>query len=379
MFFSPRMSVLGLYLFFIMDWISPSIQAIGSIVGGLFGKKGSDSAAKTQYKIAQETNAMNYKIAQENNAFNERMVDKMNEFNSAVNQRKRLEEAGLNPYLMMDGGSAGTATTAPTADTTSVQHAPDVASSISQGSIALGSSISNAASQIASQVYNSKIMDANVRKVNADAASSEQDKLYKEIQNQFAAARFITDLRLKRMQGDLTKQEYLYAKNSMEDRLDAVKFQNTVLGSQASYYNQLSGLYDVQRKIEEANLKWLPKEKQAALSATLQNALTMASQMHLNYAQAKSALALAALNFANEQGVRLDNKLKDSVFDLSVGLVENQYEKGRAEAGQYLGGYNLSSPNALVYGVGTGTRQLNGKERTPFVPTPHRKAKRYKK
>lgn len=362
-----------------MDWISPSLQVLGSIAGGLFGKKGSDNAAKIQYKIAQETNANNYRIAQENNAFNERMVDKMNEFNSAVNQRKRLEEAGLNPYLMMNGGSAGSATTAPVADTSSVQHAPDVASSISQGSIALGSSISNAASRIASQVYNSKLMDANIRKVNADAATSEQDKLYKEIQNRFAAAQFLTDLRLKRMQGKLTEQDYLFAKNSMEDRLDSVKFQNTVSGSQSSYYNQLAGLYDVQRKIEETNLKWLPQEKQAGLSATLQNTLTMASQMHLNYAQAKSALAMAALNFANEQNIRLDNKLKESVFDLSVGLVENQYEKGRAEAGQYLGGYNLSTPNALVYGVGTSGRKFQGKETTPFVPTPHRKAKKYKK
>lgn len=362
-----------------MDWISPLINGVGSLIGGFTAKKGSDYAAKIQYKIAQETNANNYKIAHENNAFNERMVDKMNDYNSAVNQRKRLEEAGLNPYLMMDGGSAGTATTAPTADTSSVQHAPDVASSISQGSIALGSSISNAASQIASQVYNSKLMDANIRKVNADAASSEQDKLYKEIQNQFAAAQFLTDLRLKRIKGDLSYQDYLYAKDSMQDRLDAVKFQNTVLGSQASYYNQLAGLYDVQRQIEEENLKWLPKEKQAALSATLQNTLTMASQMHLNQAQTKSALVMAALNYANAQGVRLDNKLKESVFDLSVGLVENQYEKGRAEAGQSLGGYNLSPENFLVYGAGTSGRRILGKEMTPFVPTPHRKARKYKK
>ena len=117
-----------------MDFISPAIQAFGSIAGGLFGKKGSDNAAKLQYKIAQETNANNYKIAQENNAFNERMVDKMNDYNSAVNQRKRLEEAGLNPNLMMNGGSAGIATSAPSADTSSVQQIPDVASSLSQGS-----------------------------------------------------------------------------------------------------------------------------------------------------------------------------------------------------------------------------------------------------
>lgn len=325
--------------------IAGGISALGSLGGGLIGKLGSDTASKTQYKIAQETNAMNYKIAQENNAFNERMVDKQNEYNSAKNQRKRLEEAGLNPYLMLDGGSAGVATSAPTADTSSVQQIPDVASSMSQGSQLLGSSISNAANQIANQVYNSDLMNANVRKVNADAATSEQEKLYKEIQNHFAAAQFITDLHLKRMQGKLTEQDYLFAKNSMEDRLDAVKFQNTLSGSQVSYYNQMAGLLDVQRKIEETNLQWLPAEKQAALSATLQNTLTMASQMHLNYAQAKSALAMSALNFAHEQGIRLDNKLKDSIFDLSVGLVENNYEQGLWQNEKSRMGFDIPSSN----------------------------------
>lgn len=350
--------------------IAGGIAGLGSLAGGLFGKKGSDKAAKIQYKIAQETNANNYKIAQENNAFNERMIDKQNEYNSAVNQRKRLEEAGLNPYLMLDGGNAGTATSAPTADTSSVQQIPDVASSMSQGSQILGSSISSAASQIANQVYNSKLMDANVRKVNADAATSEQDKLYKEIQNQFAAAQFLTDLRLKKMQGKLTEQDYLFAKNSMEDRLDALKFQNTLTGSQSSYYNQMAGLINVQRQIQETNLKWLPAEKQAALSATLQNTLTMCSQMHLNYAQAKSALSMAALNFANEQGIRLDNKLKDSVFDLSVGLVENQYKQGYALQDQYRRGLNLSVPQ---YGAAVVSTKSNP------TPPPPRKAKKYKR
>ena len=335
--------------------IAGGISALGSLAGGLIGKKGSDNAANTQYKIAQETNAMNYKIAQENNAFNERMFDKMNDYNSAKNQRKRLEEAGLNPYLMMDGGSAGIATSAPSADTSGTQVAPDVAGAMSQGSQLFGSSISDAANQIASQVYNSDLMNANVRKVNADAATSEQDKLYKEIQNHFAVAQFMTDLRLKRLQGKLTEQDYLFAKNSMEDRLDAVKFQNTLTGSQASYYNQMAGLLDVQRQIEEVNLKWLPVEKQAGLAATLQNTLTMASQMHLNEAQAKSAVAMAALTYAQEHGIKTDNKLKDSVFDLSVGLVENQYEQGLWQNEKSRMGFDIpwtNLPSSLVQHLG---------------------------
>lgn len=353
-----------------LSLLSPGISAIGSIAGGLFGKKGSDHAAKTQLQIARETNANNYRIAQENNAFNERMVDKMNEYNSAKNQRARLEEAGLNPYLMMDGGSAGTATTAPTADTSSVQSAPDVGGTIASGAQQLGSSISSAASQISQQVYNSSLQEANVRKANADASSSEQDALLKGIESQFAAQRFLLDLKLKEMQGKVSEQDYYYLRDSMQDRLDSVKFQNTLTGSQSSYYNQMAGLVDVQRQIEKTNLDWLPREKQAGLAATLQNVRTMVSQMHLNYAQAKNAYAMAALNYAQEAGVRINNRLQDSIFDLSVGMAENSYLKGYAEQEQYRRGLNLS---AFQYGAA-----LHSQSILP-VQKPPREAKKNKK
>lgn len=337
-----------------LSFLSPGISAIGSIAGGLFGKKGSDNAAKTQLQIARETNANNYRIAQENNAFNERMVDKMNEFNSAKNQRARLEEAGLNPYLMLDGGSAGTATTAPTADTSSVQSAPDVGSTIASGAQQLGSSISSAASQISQQVYNNSLQEANVRKANADASSSEQDALLKGIESQFAAQRFLLDLKLKEMQGKVSEQDYYYLRDSMQDRLDSIKFQNTLTGSQSSYYNQMAGLVDVQRQIEKTNLDWLPREKRAGLAATLQNVRTMVSQMHLNYAQAKNAYAMAALNYAQEAGVRINNKLQDSIFDLSVGMAENNYEQGLWTNEKSRMGFDIplnNLPGGLVQGV----------------------------
>lgn len=361
-----------------LSLVSPGISAIGNIVGGLFGKSGSDNAAKTQLRIAQETNANNYRIAQENNAFNERMFDKMNDWNSAKNQRARLEEAGLNPYLMLDGGSSGTATSAPTADNSSVQSAPDVGSTIASGAQQFGSSISSAASQISQQVYNNSLQQANVRKANADASSSEQDALLKSIESQFAAQRFLLDLKLKDYQGKISQQDYHYLRDSMQDRLDAVQFQNTLTGSQSSYYNQMAGLVDVQRHIEQTNLAWLPREKQAGLAATLQNVRTMVSQMHLNYAQAKNAYAMAALNYAQEAGVRLDTKLKDSIFDLSVGMAENKYEQGRADAAQHIFGFNLPTANSFVYNQAGNIRQVFGKKERSPLSTPRRKARKPK-
>lgn len=351
--------------------VVPSIiSGAGSLLGGLFGAGGSAKAAKYQLQAARETNQTNYLIAQENNAFNQRMWEKQNAYNSPVEQRRRLEQAGLNPNLMMNGGSAGTAETAPTADTSGIQQVPDVGSTIASGYQQFGNSLSNAASQIAGMVYNNGLQQANVNKAQAEAQSASQDARYKELQNQFAASQFLADLREKQYRGLIAKSDYVYLRDSLQDRLDAVKFQNTLTGSQSSYYNQMSGLIDVQRKIEQTNLEWLPREKQAGLAATLQNVRTMVSQMHLNYAQAKNAYAMAALNYAQEAGVRINNRLQDSIFDLSVGMAENQYLKGYAEQDQYRRGLNLSVPQYGAAVVSQGSYP---------TPKPPRKAKKYKK
>lgn len=346
------------------------IAGAGSLIGGLFSSSGSNKAAKYQLQAVRETNQANRDIAEQNNKFNERMWNLQNEYNTPQMQRARLEAAGLNPYLMMNGGSAGIAESAPTADTSGTQVAPDIGSTIAGGYQALGSSISSAASQIAQMSYQNDLQQANVAKTNAEAQNADLQNQYDSLRNEFAVANFLVNLRFKQKQGDISEYEANYLRDSMQDRLDAVKFQNTLTGSQSSYYNQLAGLTDVQRKIAQTNLDWLPREKQAGLAATLQNVRTMASQMHLNYAQAKNAYAMAALNYAQEAGVRINNRLQDSIFDLSVGMAENQYLKGYAEQDQYRRGLNLSVPQ---YGAAVVSQESNP------TPKPSRKAKNYKK
>ena len=112
------------------------------VVQGLTGLAGAGITAASNTAATIATNNANKQIAQMNNEFNEKMLQKQmdyntemyqqqlgdqwnfyndakqnqwdmfnatNEYNSASAQRERLEAAGLNPYLMMSGGSAGTA------------------------------------------------------------------------------------------------------------------------------------------------------------------------------------------------------------------------------------------------------------------------------
>lgn len=337
------------------DFGASLISGAGSLIGGLFSSSGSHYAARKQLQAVRETNQTNYQIAQDNNAFNERMWNLQNEYNTPSAQRSRLEAAGINPYLMLNGSSTGVAESAPTADQSGTQVAPDVGSTIAGGYQSMGNAISSAAAQIAQFAFQNDLQKANVAKTTADAKNADLQNEYDKLRNQFAAAQFLTDLRLKQKQGDISEYDANYLRDSMEDRLDSVKFQNTLLGSQSSYYNQLAGLTEIQHKIADTNLRWLDKEKQISIMVAIQNARTAASQMHLNYASAKNMIAMAGLNAANAAGVRIDNSLKNDIYDLSIGKAENEYEQGLWTNEKSRMGFDIpvtSLPGGFVKGLG---------------------------
>ena len=91
-----------------MSLLAGIATGIGALGGALFGKKSTDSANKTNLKINQMNNDFNAREAQKARDFQLDMWNKENEYNSASSQRKRLEEAGYNPY--MSDAQAGTAT-----------------------------------------------------------------------------------------------------------------------------------------------------------------------------------------------------------------------------------------------------------------------------
>lgn len=91
-----------------------------SILGNVFNVGSQRSANRANLQIARENNQFNEKMMEKQMAYNLDMFNRTNEYNSASSQRKRLEQAGLNPYMMMSGGNAGSAAntlgvTAPTA------------------------------------------------------------------------------------------------------------------------------------------------------------------------------------------------------------------------------------------------------------------------
>lgn len=90
-----------------MSVLAGIATGIGALGGALFGKKSTDSSNKTNLKINQMNNDFNAREAQKARDFQLDMWNRENEYNKASSQRKRLEEAGYNPY--MSDAQAGTA------------------------------------------------------------------------------------------------------------------------------------------------------------------------------------------------------------------------------------------------------------------------------
>lgn len=90
------------------DFASGLFGGLGTVISGAIGAKTTADTNKTNLKINQMNNDFNAREAQKARDFQLDMWNKENEYNSASSQRKRLEEAGYNPY--MSDAQAGTAT-----------------------------------------------------------------------------------------------------------------------------------------------------------------------------------------------------------------------------------------------------------------------------
>lgn len=89
------------------DFASGLFGGLGSVISGVVGAKSTSDANKTNLKINQMNNDFNAREAQKARDFQLDMWNRENQYNSASSQRKRLEEAGYNPY--MSDAQAGTA------------------------------------------------------------------------------------------------------------------------------------------------------------------------------------------------------------------------------------------------------------------------------
>lgn len=155
--------------------VIPLIAAGAKIASGVASGIGQNAAVnkanKFQAQLQREQNQWNLEQWNREKAFSEEMWNKENEYNSAVNQRKRLEQAGLNPYLMMNQGNAGIAQSVsiPSGQPAAPAFAPQIAD------YSYFSNMIDAAGSMFTQLLGTEgiIADNELKKVQAQYAEQE--------------------------------------------------------------------------------------------------------------------------------------------------------------------------------------------------------------
>lgn len=325
----------------------------GSIAGGLLGLGSSAIENSQNRQNVQETNRMNYKINQMNNQFNERMAiqqrnwqenmwNKENAYNTASAQRQRLEEAGLNPYLMMNGGSAGVAQSAGTGATAS-SSGNAVMQPFQADYSGIGSSIGNIFQYELMQSEKSQLQGARQL---ADAKAMETlsnidwGKLTDETRNYLRST-------------GLARAQLGYAKEQQE--VDNMAMTGLIMRAQRSGMlldNEAKGVLN----------KYLDQQQQLDLNVKAADYYQRMSSGYLSYAAAKKAIAEEALAAARTRGQNISNKVASRIAESQIAANIAANESSAAYHNEELK-LGLSQDNARSKNIEEWYRSRNEKKR----------------
>lgn len=251
--------------------IGGAANFFGSLFGGHSAAKAQRSANSTNLQIARETNQQNWNMMSYQNLWNEAQNEKLLAYNTPLEQMKRYDQAGINPYLaasqILPGNQQSqlTSAQAPAMQAAQVQPVTGMADAIQN-------SISNAAETM--------LKIAQARDINMDA--------------ELKRHAFSSDLEGRMWRNK--SEEYTYKSNRLRFDTDfkmqpldlALKNMNiTQAAAQTKNIERQTKLLEVQTQLADFDLGFKNKHAEEQFKAELANII---SQTNLNDESAKNLL-----------------------------------------------------------------------------------------
>lgn len=319
--------------------LSAGIGAAGSAASSVISNKGNAN-------IAQDSNAFNEKMFDKQMAYNKEMYQQQlgdqwkfyndakqnswdmfnatNKYNSASAQRERLEAAGLNPYLMMSGGSAGTATAQSSAQGSapSAQGVnPPTATPYSMDYSGVVQGLGMALDQI------SEMPDNSVKRAEADNL---------RIEGKYKAAKMLAEIvqmrtNAKTQEGRLALDKLIYSIDK-----DLKTSQMAVNSENIANMQAQRKLINVQTLFADKQLSWMDAQNKMDLAQKTadiqlkyaQGALTRKQVDHeiakIAETEVRTSLGIQeqTTNVLKQQGMRQENSFNEATFDDRVKSVK---------------------------------------------------------
>lgn len=266
-----------------------------------------NSVNKQNMKINQMNNEFNAAEAEKARQFQLDMYNRVNEYNTASAQRQRLENAGLNPYLMMNGGSAGVAQSSGSSSPASA--APPL--SMSRADF---SGIDNTLATGIELALRGKETSANVNYLGALKSQAEAQ-----------ANRTLQDI-------DWFKLEPTYKEWSRQTGLMRMQLGYDTDKQNLSNMRWTENLMRVQRsnllQDEETKKilnKYFDQSEQTRINLMAAQYYSAMASGTLSYEKCKTELTQQILNDAKAKGIRISNHIAESVADGQIRALNAEY------------------------------------------------------
>lgn len=265
---------------------------------------------ETNLQMNRETNQANQMINQANIdysreawqnevAYNWEMWNRTNEYNDPSAQMQRLKNAGLNPYMMMDGGDAGTASAGSSPSHNQPQQLPMQAGKVDPYYVPL----SNTAQDVQNVI-------AAVGQM-ADVQLKRQQEIGMGIQNQYMAqkqaaevAKILADTGNTKLRNQAQRMANQITGESMNAQIESAKRQPDLLDAQIRQLSSQVAFNDANKELALMRAKQMPYELWIKAADVL-------SQINLRDKQGRLLSAQAAESRVRTEIAKIekDNKL----------------------------------------------------------------------
>lgn len=258
-------------------WLGAAVSALGGIAGSVMQN------IENENRDDQQFERQLYLMREQNN------------YNSAPEQRKRLEEAGVNPLLAFGSGNTGAVGSTPSVP----QHTPVSYNELGAGMIAAGS-----------QVLQSQQIEAQNRNLDADT----------EIKRQQAMTQYSRDmanLQKTLAEENLSKGQYYFLSEQLyqlKDMYDLVKANNYAQLQQTLSVTALNHQMKLAKafEMELANKRYfldkaLNDSQRAAIAQTIAESVARIQQTNRSLDISERAVANEVIHAMNQDAAAFEN------------------------------------------------------------------------
>lgn len=283
------------------------LPVVGQVASAIGDAASVNSTNRTNMRINQMNNEFNAAEAEKSRQFQLDMWNLTNEYNSASSQRQRLESAGLNPYLMMNGGNAGTAQSS--GSTSPASASPPLAMQ-RQDFSGIGNSLSSAL-QLANQTKetNAVVQNLQGQKSLADAQANS----------------ILSNVDWWKLGPEYKEWSQLtgLARAGLQFQTDRQNLRNMIWSGNLVQAQRVGTLLD--NKSKTITNKYLDEGQRLQLDLIASQYYDSMASGHLKYQQAKSEITKRILMLAQANGMRIDNRIAEETADGYIAALNAEY------------------------------------------------------